>query len=87
MVLMKAYQHDGRARAAPWAFETLLLMGTRRAPPRCSSEHRFNQPVASAEANAESTTSAVEQRGPGRRVYGPEPAGHPAHRAPDRRRV
>ena len=28
MVLMKAYQHDGqRARAAPWAFETLLLMG------------------------------------------------------------
>ena len=28
MVLMKAYQHDGQqARAAPWAFETLLLMG------------------------------------------------------------
>ena len=44
MVLMKAYQHDGqRARAAPWAFETLLLMGDKEGATAVFERiHRFN---------------------------------------------
>ena len=44
MVLMKEYQHDGqRARAAPWAFETLLLMGDKEGATAVFERiHRFN---------------------------------------------
>ena len=67
MVLMKAYQHDGQqARAAPWAFETLLLMGDKEgATAMFERVHRFNQAMSlRLKRIAESTTSAVEQRGP-----------------------
>ena len=67
MVLMKAYQHDGQqARAAPWAFETLLLMGDKEgATAMYERVHRFN-PAMSLRLKkiAESTISAVEARGP-----------------------
>ena len=67
MVLMKAYQHDGQqARAAPWAFETLLLMGDKEgATAMYERVHRFN-PAMSLRLKriARSTISAVEARGP-----------------------